>query len=206
MWFCLYLTIYGIIYLKSNSITLFTKYGEGGFHMKRMLSIILILVLTTLSLTGCGFRKNSPESLIGEFISEMYNVKDYKKIDLNKLTWDYPKDDYTNAIGKLSTKDALDTFAINRYQLEYITYCCKLHVNSEVISKKINQYTTKKDGSIVYTYNGKVKLTFTDENKQEEEDINGQITVNKIDNKWIITKFNYVSVQSILKYYIKSIQ
>ena len=35
MRFCLYLTIYGIIYLMSNSIPLFTKYGEGGIPYEK---------------------------------------------------------------------------------------------------------------------------------------------------------------------------
>ncbi len=51
----------------------------------------------------------------------------------------------------------------------------------------------------MYNFDGKVRLTFTDENMQKDKDIHGQVTVNKIDTKWIITKINDVSIESDAK-------
>jgi hypothetical protein len=141
------------------------------------------------------------KSIIEEFITKMYNVEDYKKIDMESLNTSYPKDNYTNALKKIATEDALEPIITSRLQLGYISLCHELKVNSKVISKNISKYASKEDGSIVYNYNGKIKLTFTDENKQKEENIEGQITVNKISDKWIITKFNSVSIESIAKYH-----
>lgn len=172
--------------------------------MKRKISILLALTLITLLLSGCG-RANNPEAVIKEFMSEMYTVENYEKIDMKNLTIQYPEDKYTNALKKIATEGALEEFLATRIQLIYISSCYELHVNSEITPKNINKYATEKDGSIVYNYDGKVNLTFTDENNQKEEDINGQITVKKIDNNWTITKFNYVG-DSIAKYYMKSKQ
>jgi hypothetical protein len=151
--------------------------------------------------SNINIEQEDAQSIIEEFITEMYNVEDYKKIDMGSLNTIYPKDNYTNELRKIATEDALEPIIASRLQLGYISLCYELKVNSQVISKNISKYTSEEDGSIVYNYNGKVKLTFKDENKQKEENIEGQITVNKINNKWIITKFNNVGIENIAKYY-----
>lgn len=151
--------------------------------------------------SNINIEQEDAKSIIEEFITKMYNVEDYKKIDMENLKTSYPKDNYTNEFRKIATEDALEPIIDSRLHLGYISLCYELKANFQVISKNISKYASEEDGSIVYNYNGKVKLTFKDENKQKEENIEGQITINKINNKWIITKFNNVSIENIAKYY-----
>lgn len=189
--------------------------------MKRNVSFLLILVLMTLLLGGCGntnkislvnygnidkTEENYRTSIILDFLKKMYNVDNYKKINIKQLNVQYPKDKYTNELRKIATEEALEPFIAERLQLLYITYCCDLHVNSLLTSSRIGKYTTEQDGSMVYNFDGKVRLTFTDENKQSEEDIRGQVTVQKINGKWAIIKFNDVSIGNIARYYKNSKQ
>lgn len=175
--------------------------------MKKKITILLILTIITLLLASCGninktnkSQEDKPDSVIKEFIVKMYKLDDYKKVNIEKLNIEYPKDKYTNELRKATTEKALTPFINDRMQLSYIMNCCNLHINSKVISTSIYKYTSEKDGSLVYNFDGKTKLTFVDKNKQKEEDVSGQLTVKKINNKWTIVQINRVDIENVLKY------
>lgn len=176
--------------------------------MKRNMLILLVLLLIAFSLISCSSasKKDSPESLIKQFIGEMYSVEDYKKLDIENLEWHEDDNQYNNELKKIATEEALKPFVLGRQQLGYFSICKKLHINCEVASANIKKYLDNGDGSIIYSYKGKVNLTFVDENKQKKEDFEGQITVKEINSKWTIIKFNNVDWGCISKYYLKTKQ
>ena len=173
--------------------------------MNKYICILLTLITMSLLLVGCSDKTKieeiNPGPTINEFITKMYTVDDYTKIDIKNLNLTYPKDKYTNELRKVTTAAALVPIVNDRTQLLYITSCTDSHINSKVISAKIDKYLSQKDGSIVYNYEAKLKYTFPDENKQTDEEVSGQVTVKMVNSKWIITQINSTNIGNILKKY-----
>lgn len=183
--------------------------------MKKGISILLTLILLSI-LAGCSnstkvdkigsepnttnVKETSPEPLINEFISKLYTVDDYKSIDLDNVNSKYPNDKYTNELKKLAEENVLVPLVNDRTQLMYLTTCKNSHINIKIMSTKVDKYITEKDGAVVYNYNAKLQLTFPDDNKQVEENINGQLTLNKASGKWIITQVNKIDDSITQKY------
>jgi hypothetical protein len=163
--------------------------------MKKIICFILSIVISSFLLVGCNSNKDvGSEELVKDFVTEMYTMEDYKKIDLEKMNWEFPKDQYSNEIMKISTEEAMKNFTADRIISIYLNRLYKLHVNSEVTLFSIDENSREDDGSIIYNYEVKLKFAFTDTNKEKEEELLGQVTVKKVESKWVITKFNKVQL------------
>lgn len=163
--------------------------------MRKGIYFLLCIVVTTLLLGGCSSNKEAnPEAVVKEFVTKMYTLEDYKTVDMEKVNLEYPKDQYTNEIKTISTESALEEIIVNRTKLIYIDYLCTLHINSKITSITIDKQTSETDGSTLYSYKAKLKLTFVDTKVEKEEEVLGQLTLNKVKNNWVITRFNKVEI------------
>ena len=163
--------------------------------MKKVIGFLLVIVVASLLLVGCSSNKEAnPEAVVKDFVTKMYTLEDYKTVDMAKVNLEYPKDKYTNEIRKISTESALEEFIADRIIYIYIDHLYALHINSKIISISVDQQSSEKDGSIVFAYKAKLKLTFADTKVEKEEEVGGQLTLNKVKNNWVITKFNKVEL------------
>lgn len=161
--------------------------------MKKIIYFLLSIAVASLLLVGCISNKDSEaEAIVKDFATKMYTLEDYKKVDMEKVKLEYQKYQYTNEIMEISTEKALEEFIADRTIGIYINRLCELHVNSKVTSISMDKNSSEDDGSIIYDYKVKVKLTFADTSKEKEEELLGQITVKKVEDKWVITQFNKV--------------
>ncbi|MGH4125009.1 MAG: hypothetical protein ACREV6_18995 [Clostridium sp.] len=163
--------------------------------MKKIIYLLLCIVFSSSLLIGCKSNKEAgDEVIIKEFVTKMYTLEDYKTVDMAKVNLEYPKDQYTNEIRKISTESAFEGFILDRIKYIYIDHLSAVHINSKVASISIDQQSSENDGSIVYNYKAKLKLTFTETKVEKEEEVGGQLTLNKVKNNWVITRFNKVEL------------
>jgi hypothetical protein len=169
--------------------------------MKRVICFLLSIVFASLLFVGCSTNKKAEaEDIVKVFIMKMYTLEDYKEIKMEKFNLEYPHDQYTNQIRKISTDKALEEFIADRTISFYLNRLYALHINLKVTYTTIDKQSIEKDGSIVFAYKIKSKITFADTNEEKEEEMLGQITVKKIKENWFIIKFNKVEVPAeILK-------
>jgi hypothetical protein len=163
--------------------------------MKKIISFLLSIAVVSLLLVGCNSNKDvESEAVVKDFVTKMYTLEDYKKIDREELNTKYPNDQYTTKISKISTEKAMEEFIADRTVSYYINRLYDLHINSKITSISIDKQSTEKDGSIIYSYKAKGKFTFADTNEEKEEELCGQITVKKVKDSWVITQFNKVEL------------
>lgn len=163
--------------------------------MKKIMAFLLGIVFSFLLLVGCnGNNDAGPEAIIKEFVTKMYSLEDYKKIDREELNTKYPNDQYTTKISKISTEKAMEGFIADRTVSFYINRLYDRHINSKITSISIEKQSSEEDGSIIYSYKTKVKFAFVDTNEEKEEELWGQVTVKKTKDNWVITQFNKVEL------------
>jgi len=163
--------------------------------MKKIVAFLLGIAFSSLLLVGCnGNNDAGPEAIIKEFVTKMYSLEDYKKIDREELNTKYPNDQYTTKISKISTEKAMEGFIADRTVSSYINRLYDLHINSKITSISIEKQSSEEDGSIIYSYKTKVKFALADTNEEKEEELWGQVTVKKAKDNWIITQFNKVEL------------
>lgn len=167
--------------------------------MKKVISLLLSIAFLSLLLVGCNSNKDvGSEAIVKDFVTKMYTLEDYKKIDREELNTKYPNDQYTNQIRKISIEKALEGFIGDRTISFYLNRLYDLHINSKITSISIDKQNNENDGSIIYSYKVKSKFTLTDTNEEKEEELWGQLTVKKVKDNWVISEFNKVELPKII--------
>ncbi|WP_283591836.1 hypothetical protein [Clostridium butanoliproducens] len=178
--------------------------------MKKVFLKILSIFLICFSFVGCNAKKGSEEKLITDFITTLYTFEDYdeldvneyiesipdfEKMDPNKLANFTPKDKYSEKIKPFFTEDALVTFAMNKRQSDYIISLAK----NKVSSKVTNVMDIKETSDGVYNFKAIVEQKFSEKKLTKNVQIQGQLTLEKIDNKLVISQINKIDDDGLYK-------
>jgi len=136
--------------------------------------------------------ENAPKKVIELFLNKYFTVEDYNKYAGTALTDKSFSENYLKEkeYKNIMTSEVYEDFAQNQTFLSYLLTANLGKFNA--LPKKINikKYTTLEDKSVIYNYNIKIETSFADSNQKEEQNDTGQITVVKVNDKWLISKIN----------------
>lgn len=150
--------------------------------------IFIGLLIMSLLLIGCG---NENKNKNEEFITKFYTIQDYTKINGKNFDIEYPNTKFLDEIKAMMTEEAFNNMIAERYPSAIVHAAEYGKFNIEVKEIKITE-NSKDEDAVVYNYTANLKLKYAD--KEENEDINGQFTVKKIDGEYKITLFNKIGI------------
>lgn len=160
--------------------------GGNAMKFKKLISMLLIVFIIPIFLIGCS-KANTEEKLIEDFLRALYDIEDYTKVDLNEFINRYPNDQYTLRYKELLSDDAFKTITSDRVNYVYLSYLVANKTNSKFIELKEfkESYTDK-----VYNFKAIINLNNVEKNTKDDVELIGQVTIDKVDDKLIISQMN----------------
>ncbi|MDV3428876.1 MAG: hypothetical protein LIR50_17945 [Bacillota bacterium] len=155
-----------------------------------VLSIFIIAVLVIFTIYQRS--ENAPKKVIKLFLNKFYTVEDYNKYAGTELTDKSFSDNYLKEkeYKNIMMSEVYKDFAQNQVFLSYLLTADLGKFNASPKKINIEKYTILEDKSVIYNYNIKIETSFADSNQKEEQNDIGQITMIKVNNKWLISKIN----------------
>lgn len=176
-------------------ITKFAVLLERGIFVKKILSLILLIILS-LSMMSCSNNISSEDEakkVATNYIKILYNVEDFTKFKTRPIAAEesFKKEE---RLKPYITKEMVKILRMNR-DIIFINWTSRniqRNLSLEEIDLELN---TNAEDKISFYYTAKIKLSSF---KKEEEyrDIKGQIQLIKIDNEWKVKNdkpFNYLT-------------
>lgn len=153
---------------------------------KKLISMLLIVFIIPLFLIGCS-KANTEEKLIEDFLHAFYDIEDYTKVDLNETIDKFPNDQYTLRYKELLSDDAFKATTSDRANYVYIRHLIANKTNSKFVELKEFK---KSDTDKVYNFKAIINLNNVEKNTKDDVELIGQVTIDKIGNKLIISQIN----------------
>lgn len=173
-----------LIYEKKSSEKLFI--GGNVMKFKKLISMLLIVFIIPLFLIGCS-KANTEKNLIEDFLHAFYDIEDYTKVDLNETIDKFPNDQYTLRYKELLSDDAFKATTSDRANYVYIRHLIVNKTNSKFVELKEFK---KSDTDKVYNFKAIINLNNVEKNTKDDVELIGQVTIDKIGNKLIISQIN----------------
>lgn len=156
---------------------------------KKLIPILLIVFIIPIFLIGCS-KTNAEEKLTEDFLHALYDIEDYTKANPNEFIEfidKYPNDQYTLRYKELLSDDAFKTITANRVSSLYINFLIANKTNSKFIELKEFK---KSDTDKVYNFKAIINLNNVEKNTKDDVELIGQVTIDKVDDKLIISQVN----------------
>jgi hypothetical protein len=156
-------------------------------------TLFILLMVSSIIFAGCYTSMSKEKKVIESFLKKYYTITDYNKYEETILTKESFKNDYMkeNDYESIMTYSAFNQFSQRGDFLFFLQGANFKKTNFSVKDIKIEKYTTLEDKSVVYNYEAKVEVYFTETKQKKDESITGQLTLTKSnDNKWVISKIN----------------
>lgn len=156
---------------------------------KKLIPMLLIIVIIPLFLIGCS-KTNAEEKLTEDFLHALYDIEDYTKANSNEFIEfidKYPNDQYTLRYKELLSDDAFKTITANRVSSLYINFLIANKTNSKFLELKEFK---KSDTDKVYNFKAIINLNNVEKNTKDDVELIGQVTIDKVDDKLIISQVN----------------
>ncbi|MDF2880666.1 MAG: hypothetical protein K0R54_1223 [Clostridiaceae bacterium] len=165
-------------------------------------SILALMLIIVMLFPSCGSKEKSDaeaKKLISKFLTEFYQVDDYKKGEnyINTLVLEYPNDSRTKEFKNMMTEDGFKDFTANRMSYIAIEYAVRGRCSINVTNITMKKYTSYDDGTVGYTYNAKLKLSFDTTKEQIVSDEEGQISVKEVNKEMKISMNNRLGTDFI---------
>ncbi len=156
---------------------------------KKLIPMLLIVFIIPIFLIGCS-KANTEEKLIEDFLHALYDVEDYTKADLNEFIEfidKYPNDQYTLRYKELLSADAFNAITSDRVSSLYVNFLVANKTNSKFVELKEFK---KSDTDKVYNFKAIINLNNVEKNTKDDVELIGQVTIDKVDDKLIISQVN----------------
>ncbi|MFA9398239.1 MAG: hypothetical protein ACERKV_08235 [Clostridiaceae bacterium] len=163
---------------------------------KRNWLAVSLLIIGLVGMVGCGSNSKKSKKLIENYINKIYVIENYKDMDIEKINDLYPDDEYTKEIKAMMTDESFEEFVVIHPDLTLKQWAIDKHCNISIKDIKIEESFKKDDDTIVYNYTAVATLKFADSGEEKEENIMGQVSINKISGDMKIVKPNLVDLES----------
>lgn len=168
-------------------------------HKYSLLALMLVIVMLFPSCRSKEKSDTEAKKLITKFLTEFYQVDDYKKEEnyINTLGLEYPNDSRTKEFKNMMTEEAFKDLIANRMSYIAINYAVRGKCSINVTNITMKEYTSIDDGTVVYAYNAKLKLNFDTTKEQIVSDEEGQISVKEVNKEMKISMNNRLGTDFI---------
>lgn len=153
---------------------------------KKLIPMLLIIVIIPLFLIGCS-KASTEEKLTEDFLHALYDIEDYTKVDLNEFIDKFPNDQYTLRYKELLSDDAFKAITSDRVNYAYLSHLVANKTNSKFVELKDFK---RSDTDKVYNFKAIINLNNVEKNTQDDVELIGQVTIDKVDAKLIISQVN----------------
>ncbi len=153
---------------------------------KKLIPMLLIVFIIPIFLIGCS-KTNAEEKLTEDFLHALYDIEDYTKVDLNEYIDRYPNDQYTLRYKELLSDDAFKAITSDRVNYMHLSHLVANKTNSKFVELKEFK---RSDTDKVYNFKAIINLNNVEKNTKDDVELIGQVTIDKVDDKLIISQVN----------------
>lgn len=155
---------------------------------KSKLLTLILLICVCFFMGACG---NSKETIIEDFLTEFYTVDSVEDFDMMEYQMTYFESENVKKLKSYMTDEAFKKLTAPRDHMILVMAANFKNIDISISDINVEEYS-KTESDIVYNY--KAKLTFEEDKSNEEYNVSGQITLNKVQGDMIITKVNKIDI------------